>query len=71
MVIKDFIWQKELGPITPTGSWSIEQQPVPITAEKSNDNYGIKVTEFHQIKSVGGNRVVFYEPIMHDIDTPV
>ena len=60
---------KELGPITPTGSWSIEQQPVPITAEKSNDNYGIKVTEFHQIKSVGGNRVVFYEPIMHDIDT--
>lgn len=59
---------KELGPIIPAASWSINQLPIPISTESSDDSYGIKITEFHQIKSVGGNRVVFYEPIMHDID---
>lgn len=58
---------KELGPIIPAASWAINQSPLPIT-EDGSDNYGVKVTEFHQIKSVGGNRVVFHEPIMHDID---
>lgn len=58
---------KELGPIVPADSWSIAQAPKPIT-ESGADDFGIKITEFHQIKSVGGNRVVFYEPIMHDID---
>ena len=58
---------KELGPIVPAASWAINTLPVPIT-ESNDDKYGIKVTEFHQIKSVGGNRVVFYEPIMHDVD---
>lgn len=59
---------KELGPIIPAASWSINQLPIPISTESSDDSYGIKITEFHQIKSVGGNRVIFYEPIMHDID---
>jgi len=59
---------KELGPIIPAASWSINQLPIPISTESSDDSYGIKITEFHQIKSVGGNRVIFYEPIMHDIE---
>lgn len=58
---------KELGPIVPASSWSINQNPIPITSGGSDD-YGVKITEFHQIKSVGGNRVVFYEPMMHDVD---
>lgn len=58
---------KELGPIVPASSWSINQNPIPITSD-GNDDFGVKITEFHQIKSVGGNRVVFYEPMMHDVD---
>lgn len=58
---------KELGPITPGATWSISQAPLPIT-ENSADKLGIKVTEFHQIKHVNGNQVVFYEPLMHEVD---
>ena len=32
------------------------------------NNYGVSVQDLHQVKSVSGNKVTFYEPIMHEID---
>lgn len=58
---------KELGPITPGADWSINMPPVPIT-ESGADNYGVKITEFHQIKSVGSDYITFYEPLLHDVE---
>lgn len=58
---------QELGPIIPLPSWSIMQAPLPITGN-NEDRYGVKITEFHQIKSVSGDRVTFYEPMMHDVN---
>lgn len=29
---------------------------------------GVQVVEYHQIKEIVGNRVVFYEPLMHEVD---
>ena len=29
---------------------------------------GVKVNEYHQVKSVNGNEITFYEPIHHDVD---
>ena len=34
----------------------------------SDDLYGVKITEFHQVKSAANGKITFYEPIMHDID---
>lgn len=55
---------EELGPITPTvtqdgSNWSI--------TESVADDGGVKITEFHQVKSVSTNKVTFYEPIMHEV----
>lgn len=58
---------KELGPLRPGAEWSITKSPVPIT-ESNEDEYGIKITEFHQVKAAHGDMITFYEPIMHDID---
>lgn len=30
---------------------------------------GVQVSEYHQVKSISGKRIEFYEPIMHDIDS--
>ncbi|MCF2594271.1 DUF4955 domain-containing protein [Bacteroides caecigallinarum] len=63
--------QKELGPIYSQKKdiWSITQQPG-LTGDKNNneDGKGVNIMEFHQIKSISGNTVTFYEPIMSDID---
>ena len=29
---------------------------------------GVQVYDYHQIKSIAGNKVTFYEPIMHEVD---
>ncbi len=51
-----------------------------LVEERLGDNYdnissaadiktnGIQVWEYHQIKSITGNRVEFYEPLMHDVE---
>lgn len=57
--------QSEIGPMTINNSWAIAKNP---TYMDTNDSYGVKITEFHQVKSVSGTSVTFYEPIMHDID---
>lgn len=69
----DELLRKELGPIysqkNSQENWSIAQ--VPGLEGENNDNEdgkGINVMEFHQIKSVSGNTITFYEPIMSDID---
>ncbi len=31
-------------------------------------NEGVQVYDYHQIKSISGNKVTFYEPIMHEVD---
>lgn len=54
----------ELGPITPKSTWAIMQAPLGDTA----DEFGVKITEIHQVKSVSGNTITFYEPIMHEVD---
>ena len=54
---------EELGPITPGADWAITKSPA------SGGTYdGVYVREYHQVKSVSGNRVVFYEPMMHDVE---
>ncbi len=51
---KDYITAEFKG-LTPGSSWDI------LTS-------GISLREYHQIKSVSGNKVTFVEPLMHDID---
>lgn len=56
---------EELGPIVPKttlegGNWSI--------TESVASGGGVKITEFHQVKSVSANEVTFYEPIMHRVN---
>lgn len=41
---------------------------VPGLTGKNEDGQGINIMEFPQIKSVSGNTITFYEPIMSDID---
>ena len=60
----DFV-SEELGPIVPIktqggNNWSI--------TETVASGGGIKITEFHQVKSVSSNKVTFYEPIMHSVN---
>ena len=60
----DFV-SEELGPIVPKktqggNNWSI--------TETVASGGGIKITEFHQVKSVSSNKVTFYEPIMHSVN---
>lgn len=66
----DELLKKELGPIysqkNSEEKWSIAQ--VPGLTGKNEDGQGINIMEFHQIKSVSGNTITFYEPIMSDID---
>lgn len=65
--------KEEVGPMynQMTTSWSIAQQPGLVGADltKANeDGKGVNVMEFHQIKSIDGNMVTFYEPIMHEVN---
>lgn len=57
----------ELGGITPGNDWSINTQPAEVTSGNEDTN-GVRIMEFHQVKSVGNGTVTFEEPIMHDIN---
>lgn len=45
---------------------SLSDAPDPIDPIKGG---GVKVLEYHQVKSVSGNTVTFYEPIMHAVES--
>ena len=64
----DGLLRKELGPIysQKKSAWSIAQ--IPGLSGNNEDGKGVNVMEFHQIKSISGNTVTFYEPIMSDVD---
>ena len=64
----DELLKKEVGPIYSqmTTDWSVAQQPG--LSETNENGKGVNVMEFHQIKSIDGNVVTFYEPIMHEVD---
>lgn len=80
--IHDDLLKDEMGPLYEWGKnyisvqsgnqgkgLSIFQTPGYVSSSSANeDNYGVKVTEFHQVKSVSSNKIVFYEPIMSDIN---
>lgn len=59
--------KKEIGPIALNENWAIAKAPTSIN-QSSDDLYGVKITEFHQVKSAANGKITFYEPIMHDID---
>lgn len=59
--------KKEIGPIALNENWAIAKTPISIN-QSSDDLYGVKITEFHQVKSAANGKITFYEPIMHDID---
>ncbi|MFS3006991.1 DUF4955 domain-containing protein [Bacteroides thetaiotaomicron] len=59
--------KKEIGPIALNENWAITKAPISIN-QSSDDLYGVKITEFHQVKSAANGKITFYEPIMHDID---
>ena len=59
--------KKEIGPIALNENWAIAKAPISIN-QISDDLYGVKITEFHQVKSASNGKITFYEPIMHDID---
>ena len=49
----------------------VAQEVAPYTADPSWDIFktGVEVIDYHQVKSVSGNTVTFYEPLMHDVDS--
>lgn len=59
--------KKEIGPIALNENWAIAKAPISIN-QSSDDLYGVKITEFHQVRSASNGKITFYEPIMHDID---
>lgn len=59
--------EKEIGPIALNENWAIAKAPISIN-QNADDQYGVKITEFHQVKSAANGKITFYEPIMHDID---
>ena len=59
--------KKEIGPIALNENWAIAKAPISIN-QSSDDLYGVKITESHQVKSAANGKITFYEPIMHDID---
>lgn len=59
--------KKEIGPIALNENWAIAKAPISIN-QSSDDLYGVKITEFYQVKSAANGKITFYEPIMHDID---
>ena len=59
--------KKEIGPIALNENWAIAKAPISIN-QSSDDLYGVKITEFHQVKSASNGKITFYKPIMHDID---
>ena len=51
----DFI-RAEIAPHQPTSTWAIWKN-------------GVEIIDYHQIKSIEGNTITFYEPLMHEVDS--
>lgn len=69
----DGLLQKELGPLCNNSNsfeWSIKKQPG-YESGTSEDRNGIQVIEFHQVRTVGGGEITFYDPILSDIDVSI
>lgn len=49
----------------------VAQEVAPYKADPSWDivKTGVEVIDYHQVKSVSGNTVTFYEPLMHEVDS--
>ena len=49
----------------------VAQEVAPYKADPSWDIYktGVEVIDYHQVKSVSGNTVTFYEPLMHAVES--
>ena len=49
----------------------VAQEVAPYKVDPSWDIYktGVEVIDYHQVKSVSGNTVTFYEPLMHEVDS--
>ncbi|MBU3809795.1 MAG: DUF4955 domain-containing protein [Candidatus Phocaeicola faecipullorum] len=58
----------ELGPIysQKTNNWSITKAPG--VSDNNEDSNGIRIMEFHKVKSASATSVTFYDPIMSDIN---
>ena len=69
----DVALQKELGPLysQKTTEWSITKTPGYESNGTTEDGNGIRVIEFHKVKSATAYSVTFYDPIMSDIDVSI
>ena len=70
----DAALQKELGPLynQKTSDWSITKAPgVGGSNGTTEDGNGIRIMEFHKVKSATSSSVTFYDPIMSDIDASI
>lgn len=65
--------QKELGPLyeQKKSGWSIINAPGMESNGTTEDGNGIRIIEFHKVKSATGTSVTFYDPIMSDIDASI
>lgn len=67
--------KSEIGPMAWNSDWTIcslfgADEFKADGSGNITDNYknGLKLTEFHKVKRISGNRVYFYDPIMSDVD---
>lgn len=69
----DAALQKELGPLynQRTSEWSITKTPGMESNGTTEDGNGIRIMEFHKVKSATASSVTFYDPIMSDIDASI
>lgn len=51
----DFV-AKEVSPYTADAGWDIAKT-------------GVEIIDYHQVKSIEGNRITFHEPLMHEVDS--
>lgn len=69
----DSALKRELGPLynQKTAEWSITKVPGMESNSSTEDGNGIRIIEFHKVKSATSTSVTFYDPIMSDIDASI
>lgn len=69
----DSALKRELGPLynQKTAEWSITKVPGMESNGSTEDGNGIRIIEFHKVKSATSTSVTFYDPIMSDIDASI
>lgn len=69
----DELLKKELGPLynQKKSDWSIVKSPGLESNGSTEDGNGIRIIEFHKIRSIGTDSVTFYDPILSDIDLSI